>query len=167
MPIATVINHRKDIPCIKVDTTGKPLAGVTFSLIHAVTHEVADRLGAVREQAAPRGVRVKLVQKTVGDRDAEAHEVACHETPFVGRRAETAGATQKTPPSGRAPGPGRWGLPTTRERGGVSPRASAMPCGNARGRRPRGDVTPGAARSSSGCPTWARRRPSSQPPHHS
>lgn len=41
-PIATVVNHRKDIPCIKVDTTGKPLAGVTFSLIHAVTHEVAE-----------------------------------------------------------------------------------------------------------------------------
>lgn len=41
-PIAIVVNHRKDIPCIKVDTTGKPLAGVTFSLIHAVTHEVAE-----------------------------------------------------------------------------------------------------------------------------
>lgn len=41
-PMASVVNHRKDIPCIKVDTTGKPLAGVTFSLIHAVTHEVAE-----------------------------------------------------------------------------------------------------------------------------
>ena len=41
-PIAAVVNHRKDIACIKVDTAGKPLAGVTFSLIHAVTHEVAE-----------------------------------------------------------------------------------------------------------------------------
>ena len=38
-PIATVKNHFKRVQFIKVDTSGKYLPGVEFSLINAVTHE--------------------------------------------------------------------------------------------------------------------------------
>ncbi|MBR2422351.1 MAG: hypothetical protein IKB09_08390, partial [Oscillospiraceae bacterium] len=41
-PIATVKNHFKRVQFIKVDTSGKYLPGVEFSLINAVTHEVVE-----------------------------------------------------------------------------------------------------------------------------
>ena len=41
-PIATVKNHFKRVQFIKVDTSGKYLPGVEFSLINAVTHEVIE-----------------------------------------------------------------------------------------------------------------------------
>lgn len=71
-PIATVTNQRKLVQFIKVDTSGKALPGVAFSLINAVTHEVVETAvsneqGAfiftrfdygdwiIRETAAPEG----------------------------------------------------------------------------------------------------------------
>ena len=41
-PITTVKNHFKRVQFIKVDTSGKFLPGVEFSLINAVTHEVVE-----------------------------------------------------------------------------------------------------------------------------
>lgn len=41
-PLATVVNHLKRVQFIKVDTSGKYLPGVEFSLINAVTHEVVE-----------------------------------------------------------------------------------------------------------------------------
>lgn len=41
-PITTVKNHFKRVQFIKVDTSGKYLPGVEFSLINAVTHEVVE-----------------------------------------------------------------------------------------------------------------------------
>ena len=41
-PLTTVINHLKRVQFIKVDTSGKYLPGVEFSLINAVTHEVVE-----------------------------------------------------------------------------------------------------------------------------
>ena len=41
-PMATVKNHFKRVQFIKVDTSGKFLPGVEFSLINAVTHEVVE-----------------------------------------------------------------------------------------------------------------------------
>lgn len=41
-PIVTVKNHFKRVQFIKVDTSGKYLPGVEFSLINAVTHEVVE-----------------------------------------------------------------------------------------------------------------------------
>lgn len=41
-PVATVTNQRKQVQFIKVDTSGKALPGVAFSLINAVTHEVVE-----------------------------------------------------------------------------------------------------------------------------
>ena len=71
-PIATVKNHFKRVQFIKVDTSGKYLPGVEFSLINAVTHEVVETAVSndkgefiftkfdygdwiVRETAAPEG----------------------------------------------------------------------------------------------------------------
>jgi len=41
-PVATVVNHSKQVRFIKVDTSGKFLPGVEFSLINAVTYEVVE-----------------------------------------------------------------------------------------------------------------------------
>lgn len=41
-PIVMVKNHFKQVPFIKVDTSGNFLSGVEFSLINAVTHEVVE-----------------------------------------------------------------------------------------------------------------------------
>lgn len=41
-PIAAVTNQHKQVQFIKVDTRGNALPGVAFSLINAVTHEVAE-----------------------------------------------------------------------------------------------------------------------------
>ena len=71
-PIATVKNHFKRVQFIKVDTSGKYLPGVEFSLINAVTHEVVETIVSndkgefiftkfdygdwiIRETAAPEG----------------------------------------------------------------------------------------------------------------
>lgn len=71
-PIATVTNHIKRVPFIKVDTSGKFLPGVEFSLLNAVTYEVVETAVSndkgefiftkfdygdwiVRETAAPEG----------------------------------------------------------------------------------------------------------------
>ena len=71
-PVATVINHQKRVKFIKVDTSGKFLPGVEFSLLNAVTYEVVETVTSnekgefiftqfdygdwiIRETAAPDG----------------------------------------------------------------------------------------------------------------
>ena len=71
-PVATVVNHQKRVKFIKVDTSGKFLPGVEFSLLNAVTYEVVETVTSnekgeflftqfdygdwiIRETAAPDG----------------------------------------------------------------------------------------------------------------
>ncbi len=71
-PMATVVNHQKRVKFIKVDTSGKFLPGVEFSLLNAVTYEVVETVTSnqkgefiftqfdygdwiIRETAAPDG----------------------------------------------------------------------------------------------------------------
>ena len=97
--MASVVNHRKDLPCIKVDTTGKPLAGVTFSLIHAVTHEVAETVVSdaqgkfhftqfdygkwlIREEEAPEGYsQMADIELTVDENWAAPEIIRCVNIP--------------------------------------------------------------------------------------
>lgn len=99
MPLATVVNPEKKIMCIKTDTAGKPIAGVTFSLYNASTIEevetaVSDKDGVftfhnfdygdwlIRETAAPEGFcKMEDVRFHVGDDWKEPKPILCVNIP--------------------------------------------------------------------------------------
>ena len=98
-PAATVINPEKKIMCIKADTSGKPIAGVEFSLYNAATMEkvetaVSDKDGVVifrnfdygdwiiRENAAPEGYsRMEDIRFQVGTGWKEPKPILCVNIP--------------------------------------------------------------------------------------
>lgn len=98
-PAATVINPEKKIMCIKADTSGKPIAGVEFSLYNADSMEkvetvVSDKDGVVifrnfdygdwiiRENAAPEGYsRMEDIRFQVGTGWKEPKPILCVNIP--------------------------------------------------------------------------------------
>ena len=98
-PAATVINPEKKIMCIKADTSGKPIAGVEFSLYNAATMEkvetaVSDKDGVVifrnfdygewiiRENAAPEGYsKMEDIRFQVHDGWKEPKPILCVNIP--------------------------------------------------------------------------------------
>ena len=98
-PLATVINREKKITCIKVDTAGTPMPGITFSLYNASTMEkvetaVSNQDGVftfsqfdygdwiIREDAAPNGYcRMEDIRIHVGDDWTEPKPIMCVNIP--------------------------------------------------------------------------------------
>ena len=99
VPLATVVNQLKKITCIKVDTAGTPMPGITFSLYNASTMEkvetaVSNQDGVftfsqfdygdwiIREDAAPNGYcRMEDIRIHVGDDWTEPKPIMCVNIP--------------------------------------------------------------------------------------